>query len=43
MLVVSKGLAEYAVQMSLCGMIHIPSFMEIGVGIHAILRVYLRN
>jgi hypothetical protein len=28
----------YAVEMALCGMIYLPSFMKIGTGIQAVLR-----
>jgi hypothetical protein len=31
------------VEMGSCGMIHIPSFMEISTGVQAILRFCLRN
>jgi hypothetical protein len=34
---------NYAVQMDLCGMIYIPSFMKIGTGVQGILRLCLRN
>jgi hypothetical protein len=41
------GFVKYVVQMALCGMIYIyiytPSFMKIGIGIQAILRVCFRN
>jgi hypothetical protein len=38
----SKGF-KYAAEMASCGMIYIPSFMNIGTGIQAILRSDLRN
>jgi hypothetical protein len=34
---------KYVVEMASCGMIYIPSFMKIGTGAQAILRVCLRN
>jgi hypothetical protein len=34
---------EYATEMESCGMIHMPSFMTIDIGIQAILRFCLRN
>jgi hypothetical protein len=33
----------YAVQMALCGLIYIPSFMKICRSVQAILRFVLRN
>jgi hypothetical protein len=32
---------NYAVEMTSCGMISIPSFMKIGIGVQAILRFCL--
>jgi hypothetical protein len=36
------GIIKYAVEIASCGMICIPSFMKIGIGVQAILKVYLR-
>jgi hypothetical protein len=34
----------YAIEMAACGMIYLPSFMKIGTGVQAILRLLcLRN
>jgi hypothetical protein len=34
---------KYVVEMALCGMISIQSFMKIDSGVQEILRFYLRN
>jgi hypothetical protein len=34
---------KYAVEMALRGMIYVPSFMKIGTGVQAILRLCLKN
>jgi hypothetical protein len=34
---------KYAEEMALFGMIYIPSFMNIDIGVQAILTVFLRN
>jgi hypothetical protein len=34
---------KYAVEMASCVMIHMPSFMKIGMGVRAILRGFLRD
>jgi hypothetical protein len=34
---------KYAVEVASCGMIYIPSFMKIGIGVQAILRFYLSS
>jgi hypothetical protein len=34
---------KHAVEMASCGMIYLPSFMNIATGVQAILRCYLRN
>jgi hypothetical protein len=34
---------KYAIEMALCGIIYIPSFMKFGAGVQAILRFCLRN
>jgi hypothetical protein len=33
----------YSVEMALCGMIYLPSFMKFGTGVQAILRLCLRK
>jgi hypothetical protein len=33
----------YAVEMSSCGIIYLPSLMKIATGVQEILRFYLRN
>jgi hypothetical protein len=33
----------YAVGMASCGMIYVPSFMKIGTGVQAVLKLCLRN
>jgi hypothetical protein len=33
----------YAVEMASCGMIYLPGFMKIAIGVQAILRFLLRN
>jgi hypothetical protein len=36
LIILSKVLVDYAVEMPLCGMIHISSFINIGAGVQAI-------
>jgi hypothetical protein len=36
-----EGFMKCSVEMALCGMIYIPSFMKIGTGVQAILRFCL--
>jgi hypothetical protein len=38
-----RGFIMYTVEMTLCGIIYLPSFMKIGIGIQAIIRVFYRN
>jgi hypothetical protein len=37
------GFMMHTVEMALCGMIYIPSFMKIGIGVQAILRFRLSS
>jgi hypothetical protein len=37
------GIYEYAVEMASCGMMYIPSFMKIGMDVHAMLMFCLSN
>jgi hypothetical protein len=37
------GIYSIAVELASCGMIYLPSFMKIGIGIQSILRFCLRN
>jgi hypothetical protein len=39
---IPKGFTKYAVEMASCGIIYLPSFMKIGIGVQAILRIVLR-
>jgi hypothetical protein len=34
---------KYTVEMTLCGVIYIPSFMKTGIGVQTILRFFIRN
>jgi uncharacterized protein YraI len=34
---------EYAIEIPSCDMMHLPSFMKIGIGVQATLRCCLRN
>jgi hypothetical protein len=43
MVLLTEGLMEYGVEMTSCGMMHVPSIMKIGIGVQAILRFSLRN
>jgi hypothetical protein len=38
-----EGFMMYTIEMASGGMIYIPSFMKIGIGVQAILRFRLRN
>jgi hypothetical protein len=38
-----RDLTEYAVEMGLCGVMYIPSFVKIVIGVQAILGFCLRN
>jgi hypothetical protein len=37
------GIYEVCREMASCGMIYIPSFMKLGIGVQAILRFFLGN
>jgi hypothetical protein len=43
LVILIEGLVAYNVEMTSCGMIYIPSFMDIYIGVQAIVRFCLIN